>query len=485
MRSPFRTARVALATLVLATPAFAQSIVAGPFYYNGTNARYYRIAGGNWQQLRAFAQSLGGDLAWIEDSAENLWVRTNVVGSTSKPYIGLNDATTEGTYQWSNGSPSAFRAWRAGEPANSPTIDYVRYDGTPQGTWETRSATGSNDAIVKVTGPLLVPQEFPTIEAACTWLDAPRFGVVLVAPGTYDLQSPLNLDRIILRGSGRFQTTIRGVFGTIDPDVFFDPGSGMEDLNFVARGTRSSLRFYDSGTTYVRRCDIQGLGSDGNPLRVLISATTDARVVLENCRLSNSVTLASLSTNASVQLINSVARDMLFTFSVANQGSTLSFTNCVITRFTGNAPLFLNSLDIRAENTIVADVSSPVGNFQTPPRHCIFPTTVAGPGNLVGDPRFLNPAANDFRLASDSPARDAGSIAAFLGAGASDLVDLDNLSRVVDVPQVPNASPNSPIDIGPYEFQPNACTADLNGDGQVDDIDFVLFAIQYNQFLCP
>ncbi|MBX3389796.1 MAG: hypothetical protein KF691_10130 [Phycisphaeraceae bacterium] len=63
-------------------------------------------------------------------------------------------------------------------------------------------------------------------------------------------------------------------------------------------------------------------------------------------------------------------------------------------------------------------------------------------------------------------------------------VDLDDRIRVVDDPNVPNASFGPPLDRGAYEFWPFICTGDLNVDGQVDDADFAVFVAAYNLLDC-
>jgi hypothetical protein len=72
--------------------------------------------------------------------------------------------------------------------------------------------------------------------------------------------------------------------------------------------------------------------------------------------------------------------------------------------------------------------------------------------NTNDDPRFLNPGANDFRLAYNSPAIDAGFF-----DGAPDF-DIRGLPRV-DHPGVPNTGCCfifDYYDVGPHEFDPAA-----------------------------
>ena len=62
--------------------------------------------------------------------------------------------------------------------------------------------------------------------------------------------------------------------------------------------------------------------------------------------------------------------------------------------------------------------------------------SIAGGGNLAGDPGFVDAAGRDFRLAADSPCVDKGMV----GDGASGASDLDGRPRR-------NGAP----DLGAYE----------------------------------
>jgi hypothetical protein len=71
-------------------------------------------------------------------------------------------------------------------------------------------------------------------------------------------------------------------------------------------------------------------------------------------------------------------------------------------------------------------------------------------GNVSGDPRFVNPAAGDFRLRSGSRAIDAGS------SRGAPRRDLNCLSRFDD-PATPNGAGTEPFyDIGAFEFRGGA-----------------------------
>lgn len=460
--------------------ASAQSIAVGPLYNPATGARYYRISGGNWNQLRAFAQALGGDLCTINDAAENTWVYANLVGTTSKPYIGLNDAATEGSFVWADGATSTYRNWRSGQPSNSAAKNYVRFDGSANATWEVVTVDFSTEAIVEVGGVLRVPQEFTTVAAASNWSDAWRFGAIEVAAGVHQLGGAITLDRVTLRGAGAEQTTIAGT-----GSITMLPGSRIEDLTYIS-GTVFPLQVQGNADVAVMRCVVTGPWNPGNPLysSSLVRASAGSSITFERCRLSNVPTIVTLEGNASAVFTNSVLRDFGYTFQSISFSSVFEVNNCVLTRLTANLPLYLPNVRLRCVNTIVSELGGTIGNPDIPPIYCLFPAAVPGPGNVIGDPLFVNSGANDFRVQRGSRAIDAGNPDFILSSGMTQFVDLGGAPRLVDVPGVPNVT-GSPIDIGPFELQAASCSADLNGDGIVDDVDFVLFAVQYNAFVCP
>lgn len=74
------------------------------------------------------AIALGGVLATIPDEATNTFLRdaVNASGFPSAFLIGLNDATTEGTFEWQSGVPVTYENWLAGQPSAAfPSEDYV------------------------------------------------------------------------------------------------------------------------------------------------------------------------------------------------------------------------------------------------------------------------------------------------------------------------------------------------------------------------
>jgi len=94
---------------------------------------------------------------------------------------------------------------------------------------------------------------------------------------------------------------------------------------------------------------------------------------------------------------------------------------------------------------------------------CTIPLPPSGSGNITNAPAFINQAAGNYRLQTNSPCVDAGS------GGLPGTIDLDGCPRVV----------GSKIDIGAYEFQGPGMGEfigwlqqyGLPTDGSVDDAD--------------
>lgn len=97
------------------------AVLTGPAFNPATNSNYYLLDTANWTDLEAEAVTLGGNLATVDDAAENLWIYNtfSAFGGTDRALaIGYNDAAVEGTYEWTSGSASTYTSWAPGEPNN-------------------------------------------------------------------------------------------------------------------------------------------------------------------------------------------------------------------------------------------------------------------------------------------------------------------------------------------------------------------------------
>lgn len=94
-------------------------ILYGDYAEKSYQGRLYLVSTpGNWSKAQAEAQSLGGNLVTINDSAEQQWL-AQAFGTSELLWIGLNDFAQEGIWQWVSGEPVTYQNWADGEPNNS------------------------------------------------------------------------------------------------------------------------------------------------------------------------------------------------------------------------------------------------------------------------------------------------------------------------------------------------------------------------------
>jgi hypothetical protein len=98
----------------------AVNTIGGPIINPANGHSYYVLSPGTWNEAEAFAVTLGGHLATINDAAENSWVYANLASSAvgQNPWIGWNDADMNGTWDWVSGEPVTYINWAPDEPNN-------------------------------------------------------------------------------------------------------------------------------------------------------------------------------------------------------------------------------------------------------------------------------------------------------------------------------------------------------------------------------
>ena len=127
--------------------------IGGPIINPANGHSYYLLSPGTWNEAEAFAVTLGGHLATINDAAENSWVYANVASSAvdQNPWIGWNDADMNGTWNWVSGEPVTYVNWAPDEPNNPTTEFWGNYYGPihPE-QWNNYNASISLNGIVEV-----------------------------------------------------------------------------------------------------------------------------------------------------------------------------------------------------------------------------------------------------------------------------------------------------------------------------------------------
>ena len=105
----------------------------------------YNPTSQTWTAAEASAVTAGGHLASVPNQ-QTQDLLTSTFGQSGY-WVGLNDAATEGTFAWSDGTPLTYTNWYQGSPVNnSANNDYV-YFLTTGGLWYVTSNTDTHASV--------------------------------------------------------------------------------------------------------------------------------------------------------------------------------------------------------------------------------------------------------------------------------------------------------------------------------------------------
>lgn len=441
---------VAGAVLGLASAAQAQIIVAGPVRNPANDHRYRLITGASWVTAQSIARSLGGDLATIDDAAENDWVTATFTGGGRKFFIGLNDAASPGSFVWSDGSSSTYRNWDRNQPGTNADFVQLRSDKT----WATATVQPDSLYLVEIAGPIRVPREYSDIDDAFAamntlqWFDLEVGNTLPMVDVAHTLTVPPGKTGRI-RGVGREASRIR----LWQPTAVLDLRGAWDisDVAFWRVDDDAYLRF-SGGRVRMSDVYLTGFYDVGQRLVVLGAG---ASVEMRRCAVGRSRG-GPVFTGEGPTTANVIAIDTWFSQAVAitNPSVTATLSSCTlyVCGVQSRGPIFNAAASLA--NTLVYRPNTSIGDNVTA-EWCVFPYAVAGEGNIVGEATF---EPGGFRPTSDSIVVNAGNAAVGWTSG----LDNERGPRVAD----------GKIDIGAYEYQPTRCSADFNNDGFITFEDF-------------
>lgn len=135
-------------TAIAPEPAASEAVYPqGAMLYNGS--AYVLVGGLNvtWEAAQAEAKALGGNLATINDAAEEDWL-LDTFGDYSF-WIGMTDKFAEGSWGWISGEETTYTNFAAGRPNNLGNQDYAVMNWNGSGRWDD---LGTDDFIARNWG---------------------------------------------------------------------------------------------------------------------------------------------------------------------------------------------------------------------------------------------------------------------------------------------------------------------------------------------
>jgi len=122
---------------VKATPTTENGVIYNGSEYLLTNSRV------DWDTAQAQAEALGGNLVTINNADEEAWLRSQFSGTQSF-WLGINDRTREGDFEWASGETVSYTNWKGNGPDNYYNQDYgvIEWTGAEGSQWQDHYDTG-------------------------------------------------------------------------------------------------------------------------------------------------------------------------------------------------------------------------------------------------------------------------------------------------------------------------------------------------------
>ena len=268
-----------------------------------------------------------------------------------------------------------------------------------------------------------------TLQFALTRTTVTRSHLVL-APGTY---ANVGLVDISASTTAATQIAIHGGGATLTE-------SGSDGPSMFRLGIQTTLRDLDisygnfgaaiqvEASTLIERIKIRGLG-DGDLSGISVNGPAIVRdVVIEDAHRGLQVSSGTLMLDGAVLRprtngIKAIDNATLEIKNVLIYGGTLAGIDLTDGSLVGGSIEFVTISNTGSNSTTNAGLTCPISTFPvrstiiwTPgvarpaASNCGFVSTIAGPMGVAGamnlDPRFVNPASDDYHLGANSPARD-------------------------------------------------------------------------------
>ncbi len=141
-------------SLTMSEKLDAATVKAGAFEVWERNGTYYALtdAAMSWQDAEAAAVALGGHLASMDDANEQAWILSMLDGRYGNAWLGLNDATAEGIWVYTDSSAVSYTNWASSEPYYQwdGNYDYAYMNGS--GQWGATYGSNSMRGLIELSG---------------------------------------------------------------------------------------------------------------------------------------------------------------------------------------------------------------------------------------------------------------------------------------------------------------------------------------------